>query len=553
MKNYCVKSVLFAFVALSCNHLFARELKSNPDKAGTDELRNGAPLNPASMLTFIPDVVMKPALENQTDVKIATAFNGWNYSVFTTHGGANDGIFVMQSKDHGVTWRTLFSSSGFFYSADLAVCGNDTNTLVCYLSSILYDSTSGNHTFFVTKINARTGAIINAAITETFPDTLYDVAIAHDYLHPASGATPYSVEVVYSKHGSAEDSVIAWLSIDGGISFTNRKMVDTSTDRFGKLALSYGYSPGFPAGCYFVAFEQHIANEKYGHIKLSRTDSLVTDSFTIPVYIDSVYSAVNDTEWSNHASNPSISIQNSIVNNDSSGLTAVVLWESSYNGTPDIDCVGAYSYQAGSSSGAWNYTWVDYFAAYHTYQPDICYDETQNKFLVTYWDSTRNQLRYYDESFNMPTPAIWNLVGGQYNDRVGSLVNPYPQVTFDPLFNSADFAWNEIRTSFSTALYDAQNSWSIVPEQQHAFGFSSHFPNPASDDVVFNFELDKTQSVSLELYDVVGNKISANTNENLEAGSHQIKIDVSKLPAGYYTSILTTGDGRYGDKILVVH
>ena len=555
MNKHFLKFIpLILITGLSCNQLLAGIQKHDPGKTSPDNLRNSGPLKPTSMLSFSTDVVMKPdTTENQTDVKVAAIFNGWIYSVFTTHNGTADGIYSIQSKDHGVTWDTLISSPGFFYSSDIIVCGMDTNSLDLYLSSIQYDSTTGNHTYWVTKNNGRTGAFVNLVISESTTDTIYDVALAHDFFHPASVASPYSIEAVYSKHGLSEDSIIANISLNGGATFTDRKIVDTDSGRFGKISLSYGYSPDFPNGQYFVAYEQHAAGEKYGHIKVSRTGSLVTDTFTIPIFLDSVYASIDDTAWANHGSNPSISVQNSATGNDSSGLTAVVLWESAYNGTDDIDCVGAYSFQSGSSTGLWNHCWVDFFLV-HTFQPDICYDETHNKFLVTYWDSSDHYLKYYNEDFNLPNPTLWTQVISYYNDMVGTLIDPCPQIAFNPLYSSADFAWNEIRSSYRAALFDAEfSAVGIQEDHTNKFSVIQNYPNPASDYTLFSFDLDKPQSVLLEVYDLVGNRISINENENLAAGSHQFKMDVSHLPAGYYTCTLKTVHDRYSSKLLVIH
>ena len=523
----------------------------DPAKTNADLPRASGPLNPPSILAVGADVVMKPTVVNQTNVKIATAYNGWMYSVFTEHNGVNDSIFIAHSRNHGLTWNTLISAPGNYYATDIIVCGNDTNALDLFVSSLLYDGTSGMHTFGVNKHNARTGAFIGTPITESSMDTIYDCALAHDFQHPGAGASPYSVEAVFSKHGTSEDTVIALLSLDGGATFADRKVVEINSDQFGKVAVSYGYSPDDNNGKYFVAYEQHLVGAKYGHIKVSRTDAQLSDPFTSPIYVDSLYTT--PALWANFGSNPSISVQNSTASNSSNGLTAVVMWESFFNGTPDYDCVGAFSLMAGASSGTWQHCYVDY-AITDTYQPDICFDETNNKFLVTYWDSTNNRLRYYSQGFNMPTPIAWTLGTLQYNDRVGTMLNPYPQIAFDPHFGTADFVWNEIRSSVRTALFDAE--FSVVGIQDNSLQKSSslhHYPNPANDYTNIRFYLEKSQPVSLEIYDVVGKRIGLIDQQIMASGSHQLKIDVSQWPAGYYSVSYKTNDEQSNQKLLIIH
>ena len=153
----------------------------------------------------------------------------------------------------------------------------------------------------------------------------------------------------------------------------------------------------------------------------------------------------------------------------------------------------------------------------------------------------------------MPTPTLWNLVSARYDDRVGTTLNPFPQIAFDPLSNSAGFVWNEVRAFYRAALFDAENSWATVEQQQHPSGFGRYYPNPANDYSIFHFDLSKAQQVLLEVYDIAGNEICAIKNENLEAGSHQLRLDVSLFPAGYYTCVLKTEDGEFSDKLVVVH
>ena len=71
---------------------------------------------------------------------------------------------------------------------------------------------------------------------------------------------------------------------------------------------------------------------------------------------------------------------------------------------------------------------------------------------------------------------------------------------FDPSAIIADFVWSETRSSWSTALFDAENSSVGVPEHHmEHLNFSQNYPNPASDFTVFNFEVDKSQQVLLEV------------------------------------------------------
>ncbi|MCX6291906.1 MAG: T9SS type A sorting domain-containing protein [Bacteroidetes bacterium] len=549
-KNYMKLVWSFSLILfLSSPMLAADHQKGDPEKVKALNMKNKGPVKTPSMLVFGSDVVINPAFQMQSNVKIATAFNGWNYAAFTTDYANGGGICLMRSKNHGQDWDTLIHYSGDYYGCDISVAGNDTNSLHVYLTSVLHTPLSGTYILWVDRNDATTGSFMNEPVHETTSDSIYDVALANDFLHPAFTTTGYSVNAVYSKYGSPQDSVISLVSSDGGATFATRNGVDASSLFFRNVSVAYGYSASRNNGRYFIAYDEHAFGAPYGHIKETYTPTLFNDPYATPVYLDSVYTS----NWYNNGRYPAISVQNSLANNDSSDLSAVVLWESAWGGTDDLDIVGAYSKIA--VGGAWYYGYVDY-SGNHAQQPDISYDETYNNFLVTYWDSTNNQLPYYVQGFNMATPTSWNMITTLYNDQVGILNNPHPQVVIDPSFTMADFAWIETRGPFSLslALFDAENSFMGVQEHhQHKFTLDQNYPNPANESTIISFELVKPDHVTLEVFDLVGNKMATLENNNLSAGAHQFKMDVTQIPAGYYMYALRAGDDQLTKKLLVVH
>lgn len=544
---------MFIIISTATSLLAGNLQNGDKEKMKADNLRNSGPVKSPSMLVFGPDVIINNLTQQQSDVKIATAFNGWIYAAYTcNYGTTGAGIHLMKSTDHGQTWTDILSYSGDYYRVGLAVCGNDTNTMNVYLSSVLHTPSSGNYVFWVDQNDAN-GSFIGARVHEISTDTIYDIAIAHDFLHPAFGSAPYSVDAIFSKGGVSQDSIISCLSTDGGVTFSGRQVVDvTSTAKFGKLDISYGYSPVWNNGRYFTAYEEKASGASEGHIKESRTSSMITDVFSTPVYVDSVFTTV--AYWANHGYNPRISVQNSAATNDSSGLTAVVLWESDYQGNgTDLDIVGAYSFQA--VGGTWNYCYVEYSTQITT-QPGISYDETNNNFLVTFWHNTNGTLPYYVQNFNFTatSPTVWTLINSGYNDQVGSLSNPYPQVVIDPTFTQANFAWIEVRGSYSLALFDAENSFvGIQNPHSNQSGSLENYPNPANDFTFISFNLEKSQQVSLEVFDLIGNKVAVLENDRVSEGKHTLKMDVRQLPAGYYIYTLKAGNIQQSKKLIVVH
>ncbi len=69
------------------------------------------------------------------------------------------------------------------------------------------------------------------------------------------------------------------------------------------------------------------------------------------------------------------------------------------------------------------------------------------------------------------------------------------------------------------------------------------FPNPASDRVAVQFELDAQQPLGIELQDVLGQTIMERYIERANIGENRHELDVSQLPAGIYQLILRV-DGK---------
>jgi hypothetical protein len=85
----------------------------------------------------------------------------------------------------------------------------------------------------------------------------------------------------------------------------------------------------------------------------------------------------------------------------------------------------------------------------------------------------------------------------------------------------------------------------------------SHYPNPFTDQVVITLDLAESQQVSLEVYDVTGEKITTLTNDRLDAGTYHFGWDGTnkqgtKMKAGIYFYRLKAGDFEKVEKLLMI-
>jgi uncharacterized lipoprotein YddW (UPF0748 family) len=66
------------------------------------------------------------------------------------------------------------------------------------------------------------------------------------------------------------------------------------------------------------------------------------------------------------------------------------------------------------------------------------------------------------------------------------------------------------------------------------FTLHQNFPNPFNPSTVISFELQKAGFVNLEVYNILGQKISTLISEDMSAGYHQVSFDAGALSSGKY-------------------
>lgn len=106
----------------------------------------------------------------------------------------------------------------------------------------------------------------------------------------------------------------------------------------------------------------------------------------------------------------------------------------------------------------------------------------------------------------------------------------------------ANNAWIDMNTSWGST-YNANLSIYPILVGTTATGVSNvsndltllaSFPNPAVNEVSINFGLNQSSKISIEVYDVTGKLVSTTKLDQLEAGNHTSKLDVSHLMPGVY-------------------
>lgn len=109
-------------------------------------------------------------------------------------------------------------------------------------------------------------------------------------------------------------------------------------------------------------------------------------------------------------------------------------------------------------------------------------------------------------------------------------------------------AINEAQTKYSTIL-NVDNKISEIPS---GYSLSQNYPNPFNPNTKIRFSITNTQSVSLKVFDVLGNEIATLVNEELTPGVYQYNFDASNLSSGVYYYKLQSGNYSETKKMILI-
>jgi hypothetical protein len=80
---------------------------------------------------------------------------------------------------------------------------------------------------------------------------------------------------------------------------------------------------------------------------------------------------------------------------------------------------------------------------------------------------------------------------------------------------------------------------------------SQNCPDPFNPSRTIKYELPRTSRVTLTVYDVLGQQVSALVDERREAGAHEVTFDGSDLASGVCFYRLRAGDFVAAKKLMV--
>jgi hypothetical protein len=496
------------------------------------------PLKPQSPLFANDIVIHDSSTQNQRQVKICSAFNGWLYAVYTNHYSEYQcncpGITILKSTDNGITWSIIDNiptnqNVDTISSIDIAVGGDSISNIKLFLSCILISGSigfpgEGDITRFDGNGNYLDGI--------TFPNSITSLAISTDFMYPASNSNPFSIGVLYATYNTfpiLADSVVLLSSSNGGRSFDKYKTVATGTTHINDVSLAYGRSPSYPSGRYFAAWTQTGSFTNFtGHIFTAHSNPDFNSPFTKPVCLDSI-----DASAINKMRKPIIACQFSGADNDSANLTEMVMAEKQLSSN-SYDIRGFYNLQATLSNHFNEFTLST--SSNNEIEPDISFNPYSSYFMLTYFDSTTHSLPFLTNDVNLTTPGIWNILTQAYNDSP-DIAAPYPKVALDIGNQQGMNVWIKEGTSENgVALFDAPTHYMDgISGNSLTDGIQLQvYPNPCNSFLNISFIFNSAEIVKITLCDQLGVSIGIIANRSFSDGKNLITYDVSRLATGSY-------------------
>ncbi len=97
------------------------------------------------------------------------------------------------------------------------------------------------------------------------------------------------------------------------------------------------------------------------------------------------------------------------------------------------------------------------------------------------------------------------------------------------------------------------NSVAGIHEINDNASIEAVYPNPAGSSASVVYDIRETATVTMDIYDVLGNKIKNAVNENQAAGKYKADIDTGDLANGIYFVQLFVNGRQHSEKIIVQH
>ena len=88
--------------------------------------------------------------------------------------------------------------------------------------------------------------------------------------------------------------------------------------------------------------------------------------------------------------------------------------------------------------------------------------------------------------------------------------------------------------------------------QQKNFRLEQNYPNPFNPSTIINYSIPRATFVTLNVYNVLGEKVETLVSENKPAGNYSVNFNASKLSSGVYFYRINAGNFIQTKKLMVL-
>jgi hypothetical protein len=136
-----------------------------------------------------------------------------------------------------------------------------------------------------------------------------------------------------------------------------------------------------------------------------------------------------------------------------------------------------------------------------------------------------------------------NSIGVKYWDGADNNWKSISNVSVDQESNTITYSSEDLYQYVIVTANKVTGIESTEEEQLPSdFVLKQNYPNPFNPSTTIEFNLLKADQVELNIYDVLGRKITTLVNRSMQAGSHNIEFDASNLASGVYFYQLKVGN-----------
>jgi hypothetical protein len=143
----------------------------------------------------------------------------------------------------------------------------------------------------------------------------------------------------------------------------------------------------------------------------------------------------------------------------------------------------------------------------------------------------------------------WNTLAFINGNGTTTLIHNY-QFT-DQIETSGIYFYKLKQIDFD-GTYKYSNTIEILINSPTKFTLEQNYPNPFNPTTIVKFDLLKDGLVTLEVYDILGRKITTLINEQRTAGRYEQTFDASSLASGVYFYKLQAGDFISAKKMILL-